>query len=366
MGVSLSQIMTVARQVLMSRRVIVFGTATQHSYLSLRSVHLLCSVSAVQSPSSSLNPSKMSKRVVKTLYTAKFYESPSSSEFTRPSPPQPSAAYLENLFHAHVALNQMEEVPSSHTYDAAHAQRVEALREKVLDVYNAASGNPASGKWGLLANLLRTGTSKGKYRYINTRTDAVPPQPGPEGWLLAETEEEWLAWEEKRKREQQPSSHRQRKEDETPMDKKRKEEQEREQLLKEKVETWKREISSDLDNEMLDTSSPLPTLPAKGKAKKSFPSSDGITSKSAAPSSRTRATSEIQEVGFVLVASLQFNNSKSAFPSAIFSCQSPHLYAAPAIQTFPDRARSLFIASPLSPKGTCRPPWPVQARRLII
>ncbi|KAF7330437.1 hypothetical protein MVEN_02482500 [Mycena venus] len=218
------------------------------------------------------------KRVVKTLYTAKFYESPSSSESTHPpsSKPQQPSAYLEKLFHAHVALNQMEEVPSSrpNSPDQAHTDRVEALRQKVVDAYNATNGNPASGKWGLLANLLRTGSAKGKYRYVNTRTDAVPPQPGPEGWLLAENEEEWLAWENARKLEQ------------PLLNKKRKEEQ----LLKEKVETWKRDIA-DVDDVMPDASPtlevPEPSLPSKSK--KSAPASDEIKSPSKTATTTPRA-----------------------------------------------------------------------------
>ncbi|KAF7375036.1 hypothetical protein MSAN_00389700 [Mycena sanguinolenta] len=289
----------------------------------------------------------MSKRIGKTLYTAKFYESPPSSESTRPSPPQPSAAaYLKSLFQTHVALNQMPEVPPSEPSSPGsdHAQRVEELREKVLDAYNAAGGNPASGKWGLLSNLLRTSASKGKYRYINTRTDAVPPEPGPDGWLLAENEDEWFEWEEKRKREQQPSyrkrkeaeekqrqeeqdddqpvqrpskkrkeledKHSQEEQDEEqelqqPLSRKRKEiedkqqqeERDKNQQLKEKVEIWKRDIPT---SPIEIPESPPP--PAKAKTRATKTSSDGIqsASKSAASSSRqqnsrTRAISDVQE-----------------------------------------------------------------------
>ncbi|KAJ7903695.1 hypothetical protein B0H14DRAFT_2665986 [Mycena olivaceomarginata] len=232
----------------------------------------------------------MSKRVTKTLYTAKFYESPSSSESTRPtsSKSQQPSAYLEKLFHAHVALNQMEEVPQ--TPRPENTERVNTLRQRVVDAYNATNGNPASGKWGLLVNLLRTGTAKGNYRYINTRTDAVPLEP-PEGWLLAETEDEWLAWERKRKREQ-------------PLLEKK---QEEERLLKEKVETWKRHLGTDLDDQMPDSSPMLdevPESPSPIQSKKPLPPSDGnkLPSKSATssrpPNSRTRVIAEVQEALF--------------------------------------------------------------------
>ncbi|KAJ6544807.1 hypothetical protein DFH09DRAFT_1172800 [Mycena vulgaris] len=176
---------------------------------------------------------------VKTLYTARFFETPSSSESTHPPPSksQPSA-YLEGLFQTHVALNQMEEVPDSrpNTPEKVDPERVEALRKQVVDAFNAAK-HPASGKWGILANLLQTGTATGKYRYIGTTTAAVPPEPGPDGWLLADTEEEWLAWEEKRKEERRLEEARRREQ----------------QLLNERVEDWQRSVDippSDIDTDL--------------------------------------------------------------------------------------------------------------------
>ncbi|KAJ7659930.1 hypothetical protein B0H17DRAFT_1095722 [Mycena rosella] len=180
---------------------------------------------------------------VKTLYTAKFFETPSSSESTHPSSskPQPSA-YLEGLFQTHVALNQMEEVPDSrpNTPERIDPERVEALRKQVVDAFNAAK-NPASGKWGILANLLQTGSAKGKYRYLGTTTDAVPPEPGPDGWLLADTEEEWLAWEEKRKEERKRAEVK-RKQGELLEENRRAEEKLSKKRLNEKVETWARSV----------------------------------------------------------------------------------------------------------------------------
>ncbi|KAJ7022600.1 hypothetical protein C8F04DRAFT_1137470 [Mycena alexandri] len=183
----------------------------------------------------------MPKNPVKTLYTAKFYETPSSSATTHPSSSKPQQSYMERLFQTHLALNQMEELPSSrpNSPDQAYRDRVESLRKQVVDAFNAANGNPANGKWGLLSNLLQTGTSKGKYRYVNTRTDAAPPRP-TEGWLLADTEEEWIAWEKKRKAESHSMA--------DAAEKKRKEDE----LLKEKVETWKRDIDIGLDDATLD------------------------------------------------------------------------------------------------------------------
>ncbi|KAJ6577217.1 hypothetical protein B0H19DRAFT_1061888 [Mycena capillaripes] len=222
----------------------------------------------------------MSKGPVKTLYTAKFYEPLSSSESTHPSSskPQPST-YMEKLFKTHVALNQMEEVPS-HTPNPGHNERVEALRKQVVEQFKACNGNPANGKWGLLVNLLQTSTAKGNYRYVNTRTDVLPPQPGPDGWLLAETEEEWLTWERKRKDEQRLAQ-----------DKKRKEEL----LLKEKVETWKRDIDTDpvTTPELPDIVPETPSPPAK--VTRTIPSDDTKSKSVAASKSRARSIADLPE-----------------------------------------------------------------------
>ncbi|KAJ7475720.1 hypothetical protein FB451DRAFT_1244457 [Mycena latifolia] len=190
----------------------------------------------------------MSKNAaVKTLYTAKFFEAPSSSDSTNPpsSKPQPSA-YLEGLFQTHVALNQMEEVPDSrpNTPDRVDPERVEALRKQVVEAYNAAK-NPASGKWGILANLLQTGTAKGKYRY-----------PGPEGWLLPDTEEEWFAYEKKRKEERRRAEIKQ-KEEQLLAEKRRKDDEVSKETLNERIETWQRSMDpipqSDIDTRVEPT-----------------------------------------------------------------------------------------------------------------
>ncbi|KAJ7773063.1 hypothetical protein B0H16DRAFT_137855 [Mycena metata] len=176
----------------------------------------------------------MPKNPVRTLYTAKFYETPSSSSTTHPSSSKPQQPYMERLFQTHLALNQMEELPSSrpNSPDQAHRDRVETLRKQVVDAFNAANGNPADGKWGLLSNLLQTSTSKGRYRYVNTRTDPAPPR-STEGLFLADTEEEWIAWEKKRKAESHSKA--------DAAGKKR----EVDEKLKEKVETWKRHVELD-------------------------------------------------------------------------------------------------------------------------
>ncbi|KAJ7227076.1 hypothetical protein GGX14DRAFT_628092 [Mycena pura] len=217
----------------------------------------------------------MSKAAVKTLYTARFYETPSSSDSTNhSSKPRPSAtAYLDRLFETHVALSQMEEVPSSRptTPDAAGRQRVEILKKQVRQAFEDANGNPASGKWGTLVNLLQTGTAKGKYRYIDTKNDAVPPQPGPDGWPpLAETEEEWFAWEKRRKEQL---------------------------LLKEKVEHWKRDINASVHDDEPEQSTISP--PAKLAILDGVKPSSVAKSISSASRLRARGIADLPEAAFL-------------------------------------------------------------------
>ncbi|KAJ7104270.1 hypothetical protein B0H15DRAFT_795062 [Mycena belliarum] len=219
---------------------------------------------------------------VKTLYTARFFETPSSSDSTRPpsSKPQPSA-YLEGLFQTHVALNQMEEVPDSrpNSPDRVDPERVEALRKQVVEAFNAAK-NPASGKWGILANLLQTGTAKGKYRYITTTADDTPPDPGPDGWILPDTEEEWLALEKKRKEDRRRAEIRRQDEEN-----RRKEDEK----LYEKIETWQRSIDhvppSDLVAVSLENTAHTRNGVRPRPIKSTTPPSDGDK-----PASRTTGT----------------------------------------------------------------------------
>ncbi|KAJ7158905.1 hypothetical protein C8R46DRAFT_1224804 [Mycena filopes] len=224
----------------------------------------------------------MPKNPVKTLYTAKFYETPSSSATTHPSSSKPQQTYMERLFQTHLTLNQMEGLPSSrpNSPDEAHRKRLESLRKQVVAAFNDANGNTSSGKWGILANLLQTGTVQGKYRYINTRTDAVSPQPA-EGWLLAETEEEWAAWEKKRKGELYSLT--------DVRDKKRKEEE----LLKEKVEIWKRDVDPGLDDE------PLDVVPDSDDVQEEAVSSPRKTAGKVASKSRTRSITDLPEEAFL-------------------------------------------------------------------
>ncbi|KAJ7052587.1 hypothetical protein C8F01DRAFT_1170517 [Mycena amicta] len=155
-----------------------------------------------------------------TLYTARFYETPSSSDASsKPSKPSDTAYYLERLFDTHAALQRMDEVPSSRPTTPDTLKFKKTLATAAKQAYQDAKGNPASGQWGILVNLLQTTAVRGRYKYIETRDDVAPPQPGPDGWPeIPATEEEWFAWE-KRYKEQRD--------------------------LKAKVESWKQDIDDD-------------------------------------------------------------------------------------------------------------------------
>ncbi|KAJ7127128.1 hypothetical protein C8R44DRAFT_780496 [Mycena epipterygia] len=256
----------------------------------------------------------MSKNAaVKTLYTARFFENPSSSEeSTHPSSSKP---HFKGLFQTHVALNQMEEVPGSRptTPENVDPERVETLRKQVLEAFDAANGNPASGKWGLLTNLLQTGMAKGKYRYINTTPDALPPKPGPDGWFVADTEEEWVAWEQKRK------------------------EQLSKDKLNEKVETWRGSVDADPPADTLSKvrSDDSEATSSKGSSRHIKP----VLSEGVKPQSKTASRPRSRKIAELPEAFLP-----PSFPSQLKTSTPPTLN-----RSKPSPIELVPSSSPLSP-----------------
>ncbi|KAF7312353.1 hypothetical protein MIND_00248400 [Mycena indigotica] len=197
-------------------------------------------------------PTASMRTKAQTLYTARFYETPSSTD-TSGSSKQTGKAYLDRLFDIHAALQKVDEVPRSRP-TTPDSERVESLEQQVKLAYKDANGNPASGKWGVLVNLLRTSSSRAKYKYIETQADVLPPEPGPEGWPeLPATEEEWFAWEKKR---------------------------EESKALQAKVESWKQDIDVDASIHVNDPPRPpskikprsITTIPETAYFPPSFPS----------------------------------------------------------------------------------------------
>ncbi|KAJ7170575.1 hypothetical protein C8R43DRAFT_979895 [Mycena crocata] len=291
------------------------------------------------------------KPAVRTLYTARFYETPSSSESTHhsSSKPQQPSNHMEKLFHTHVALNQMEEVPDSrpNTPHKVDVERVERLKKQVVEAFAAANGNPSSGKWGIITNLLQTGTAQAKYRYLETDTNAVPPTPGPEGWILAETEEEWFEWERKRNEAKLVTRDRQRTE---------------EQLLKEKVETWKRDVHSDpldvIPLPSLDDPNGEPTsIGNRAQLTKIAPLGDvkPLSKVGSASKSRARSIAELPETAF-LPPSFPNHLETSTPPAAARRYKPSPIELVPSSSPISPSKRRLSVSPPVRIKSPTSPP----------
>ncbi|PFH53530.1 hypothetical protein AMATHDRAFT_1184 [Amanita thiersii Skay4041] len=108
--------------------------------------------------------------------------------------------------------------------------RIDALRKKVIEAFLHANGDPADGRWMLMAHLLRTGVTRGRYRWIGARVDEQEVEPGSQGWLNANTDTEWAQWESKWRSDKR---------------------------LRKKVESWKQTMSQQLEYADADKPDPL-------------------------------------------------------------------------------------------------------------
>jgi hypothetical protein len=137
-----------------------------------------------------------------------------------------AATYLADLsqkrkIFADLTCEEPQTPPRSplHESDSTHEERTNTLRERVLEAYAKADGNPADGKWVFLSRLLRMGVTSGHGgRWAGARTDVCPADElnGDElHWINADTESQWKEWE-LRDRE--------------------------ERILRDKVESWKRKL----------------------------------------------------------------------------------------------------------------------------
>ncbi|KAK0229162.1 hypothetical protein EDD85DRAFT_137829 [Armillaria nabsnona] len=179
----------------------------------------------------------------KTPYTPVFYSSPFSSSMSSSvaSGHRSPSAYLDQLSQHHIALAGLEEIPASDCgsdLDDDAQQRVRVLHDRVIEALEYSNGDPADGKWSRLTELLRLGSTRAGKRWIGVRTDGEEATPGPSGFVLLDTEEEWFEWEKRR---------------------------EAERLLKSKVENWQKDVVIHADPPVDDTE-PLPDRP-KSRAK---------------------------------------------------------------------------------------------------
>ncbi|KAF7327842.1 hypothetical protein MKEN_00364000 [Mycena kentingensis (nom. inval.)] len=267
-----------------------------------------------------------------TLYTAKFYDdTPSSSGASLKTPD--AAAYLDKLFAMHIAAQNFPEVPSSRpaTPDS-EVERVDAVNAQVKLMYEDAKGNPASGKWGVLATVLQTSYSCGRYadryKYVETTTRGTPLEPpSPNGWPeLPANDEDWEEWEQTVARQRQRQ-------------------QERQRALATKVEDWKRDISDDAGNHVNDPPNPL----------------------------STRRISDIPEVPF-FPPSFPTHLETSTPPAPhrrqpspiILAPESPLTSPADTPVAGPSKLQSKATASPLRVYGRSRPRPPPRKRELSL
>lgn len=175
----------------------------------------------------------MTQNQTKTLHTPVFFpgSNPASSLNSLATSSVTSAsttAYLDALSRTHVALAQIvPEVPDSREGSPIDSERVEDLKEQVLQAYDLAGGDPADSKWSAISRLLTLTCTKGRARWIGTRNDIKPRDHSMSGdddeeeFFLADTEEQWFEWERKREKKREG----------------------KEKLIK-KVETWKRGVNS--------------------------------------------------------------------------------------------------------------------------
>ncbi|KAK0493306.1 hypothetical protein EDD18DRAFT_1333707 [Armillaria luteobubalina] len=205
-----------------------------------------------------------SSKPSKTPYTPVFYSSPFSSSMSSSvaSGHRSPSAYLEQLSQHHIALAGLEEIPASDCgsdLDDDAQQRVRALHDRVVEALEYSNGDPADGKWSRLTELLRLSCTRGGKRYMEVRTDGEEATPGPGGFVLLDTEEEWFAWEKRR---------------------------EAEKSLKSRVENWQKDVVIHVDPS-LDETEPLP-----GQAKSRAKSKDKTEVDSPAAKSNSKSASK--------------------------------------------------------------------------
>ena len=123
-----------------------------------------------------------------------FSSSPSSSNATPSSTP---SSWITLLSQRHIALaaTPLELCPpSSPKLDENH---VGEIRQKICDAVKAAKGDASMGKWAHVSRLTKLGCTRGRWQGAGMRH--LEPKPmGDREWFLAETDEEWVAWEKNR------------------------------------------------------------------------------------------------------------------------------------------------------------------------
>lgn len=124
---------------------------------------------------------------------------------------------LESYKRRRIAIANMPELPpspppqyyggsTSSEREDARTHRVGHLRGRAVQAFEAAKGNPADGRWGVLSDVLRLSCTAGREgRWIGVRVglgagedeqqEEVDEALEQLDFILAKTEKEWTAWE---------------------------------------------------------------------------------------------------------------------------------------------------------------------------
>lgn len=140
-------------------------------------------------------PKPARKPVNRMLTQQLSFVSSSSSPTEGPLSPQ---EYLKRLHKAAQDLKEVPQIPPSAS-DIMDEERVVRIQDKVIATLRDCRGTTSDGRWSNISETLKLECTLAGTRYIGTRL--VPDKESilPEtDWILAETEEEWKAWEKQR------------------------------------------------------------------------------------------------------------------------------------------------------------------------
>jgi hypothetical protein len=122
----------------------------------------------------------------------KFSDTSDSSVY-QPQPPT-GGGYFDQLDRQRCAIISITEeqlCPPSRPTSPGFDTRVDSLRQKVVEAWALAGGEPSNGKWGVIARLLRTGCTTGNYVIEPVRFEKALSKRR-RFLKLPDTEDEWF------------------------------------------------------------------------------------------------------------------------------------------------------------------------------
>jgi len=118
-----------------------------------------------------------------------------------PDPKTPEQYYAD-LLHRAEALESVREITATRTYHAGYNEsRVSEMRARVDEAFEEAGGERANGTWAAIPRILRLQcTSSGNGRYIGTNSTKRDRESENTTWILADTDEQWEEWMQRREK----------------------------------------------------------------------------------------------------------------------------------------------------------------------